>query len=521
MPLTKDELRSKFSALSPAARQETLRLVIEGGCRQGDLTPLFHADQLSVFEKWQANQGRRFVLEIARRWGKTYFLLCVALMVAIRTGGRVVYGAPTLRHLKEFVLPTLDVIAQHFPADCRPRFNSTNSHIEVAGGGWVHLFGADDIRQADTGAGSDAELAIFDECGANGMASILGYIIKSIFGPSLLMTGGGVLLGSSPARIPDHEFTALAEMAEAQGCYVRRTIHDNPRLSEAQKRAFIESDAKDEGLTVEQYMATDTFRREHLAERVIDRLLVVLPEWANVRETQFAPIERPEFFDAQVILDFGGVDPHAAHFGYWHFPLGAYVIEDEVLLRDGENTEALVRALKAKESQLWGTDRWEGTLRAFEERQHGIMVPEWMLAQQRAEAPTQPRIRWADNDIQLCRDLHELHGYSVVPTQKDNLELQVNRLRLLVGEKKVFVHPRCVHTDRHWRGTTWANHRRADFARKANEHGDLLATGVYGVRNLNRQRNPFPPGYGLPEGVRLRQPKQESAADRLAKTYRR
>jgi hypothetical protein len=468
--------------------------------RRGDLSHLLHEDQQMVLEAWLTSTSRRYVLEIARRWGKTYLLLCVALMVAIRKQGRVVYGAPTLRHLKEFVLPTLDTIAQHFPADFRPKFNHSNSHIEIPGcKGWIHLFGADDERQADTGAGSDAELAVFDECGANGVASLLSYIIKSIFGPSLLMTGGRCLLGSSPARIPEHDFTVMAEMAEAQGAYMRRTIHDNPRLTEEQKRTFIEADAKDEGMTPEQYMQTDTFRREHLAQRVVDRLLTVLPEWTDKREACRIAVERPEYFDAHAILDPGGADPHAVLWGYWHFLLAKWVIEDELLLRDGENTHDLSEAVKAKERALYGTDRWDGTVRAFAERDLELLshLPDWMKATWEKEAPQNPRVRFMDAaNLVTCRDLYDLHGLAFVPTAKDDLQAQVNNLRVLVRSDEVLMHPRCVHTDRHWRTTTWANHRRKEFARRAGEHGDLLACGIYGARNLDKQRNPTPQRMG-------------------------
>jgi len=522
-PQTPDEWLSALSKLSPPERRAARQQLIEEGWREGDLTPLLHSDQLGVLDTWLNSTARRFVLEVARRWGKTYLLMCVALMVASRKPKcRVVYGAPTLKHLKEFVLPTLDTIASTAPEELRPRFNHSNSHIELSNGSWIHLFGADDERQADTGAGSDAELAIFDECGANGVAGLLSYIIKSIFGPSLLMTGGRILLGSSPARVPEHDFTTMAEMAEAQGAYIRRTIHDNPRLTEAQRTAFIEADAKDEGLTPEAYMKTDTFRREHLAERVVDKLLVVLPEWQDKRATCIQAVERPEFFDAHAILDPGGADPHAALFGYFHFPLAKWVIEDEILLRNSENSAELAAAVKAKESALYGTDRWDGTIRAFEEADAPLFeaMPTWMRDSWEKSAPKNPRVRWMDNNLSMCRDLYDLHGLAFIPTAKDDLNTQINNLRVMVNSDSVLIHPRCVHTDRHWRTTTWANHRRKDFARRAGEHGDLLACGIYGARNLDRQRNPFPNGYGLGPDVRDRRQRAMTMAEKWGRALK-
>ena len=496
--------------MTPSERLSLRQQLTSEAWAEGDLTHLLHEDQRNVLSQWLASTAGRFVMEIGRRWGKTYLLVVVAFMVCLRKPRvRVVYGAPTLRHLKEFVLPAVDKVALDAPEHLRPRYNSNNSHIEFANGSWIHLFGCDDQRQADTGAGNDAELAIFDEAGAAGVASLLIYVIKSIFRPSLLMTGGRILLSSSPSRVPEHEFTEMAEQAEARGAYARRTIYDNPRLSDAQREAFVAEDAADEGMTVDAYKQTDTFRREYLAERVVDRLLVVLPEWETKRATCRVEVPRPDYFDAHAILDPGGADPHAVLFGYWHFPKARWVIEDELLLTGGENSHDLALAVRAKETVLYGTNAWDGTVRAFEEQDAHLWaaLPDWMRSSWAKKAPRNPRIRFMDAaNLITCRDLYELHGLAFVPTAKDDLQAQVNNLRVMARSDEVLMHPRCVHTDRHWRTTTWANHRRKDFARRGNEHGDLLACGIYGARNLDRQRDPKPAPLAF----------QTSAADRLA-----
>lgn len=463
----------------------------------GNLLWILDANQREMFGLWQRSTARRFVLECGRRVGKTFLLVTVACMTCLRKPGcRVVYCAPTLQHLKEFVLPAFDKIAASCPEEIRPRFNSSNSHIEFHNGSWIHLFGADDKRKADRGTGGDAELAIIDEAGADGLSDILVYIAKSILGPSLLMTNGRILVASTPARSPEHEFTAMCEQAEAQGAHVRRTIYDNPRLTDEQRETFIATDAADEGMSVEAYKASDTFRREYLAERVVDRMLIVLPEWLQARATCLTAIERPPFYDALTWLDFGGADPHAAHFAYWHFKLAKVVIEDELLLKDGQNTAELARAVKDKERSLWGVNAWAGTLRAYEDTESGAWAAMYETAKKAYDesCPTQPYVRWADNNRQLIVDLQNLHDLAFCPTRKDDSELQVNNLRVLIQRGDVLVHPRCVHTDRMWRNTQWENHRRLDFARVGGEHGDLVATAKYGCRNLFR-RNPYPAGW--------------------------
>lgn len=460
---------------------------------RGDLSPLMHEGQREIQALVEQNPRGTFVLEIARRWGKTFWLVCLAFSVCLlKPRARVVYGAPTLKHLEEFVLPAIEKICLRLPWELRPVYNQAKGHLTFPNGAYVHLFGADDKRKADRGRGAEADLCIFDEAG---FCPLLRYVIRSVFRPQLLHTGGRTILASTPAESPDHDFTAMAERAETNGLYARRTIYDNPRLTEQQIRQFIEDDAKDEGMTPAEYVETDDFRREFLAERVINRLLVVIPEWEKRREELLIDVPRPKYFNGQVTLDFGGNDPHAAHFGYWHFERAEFIVEDELLLRNGENTAELAEAIKAKEKELWGVNCWDGTLRGArdEATQHLLdALPEWLRGLvDKKETHPQPHSRWCDNDIQLARDLYQLHRLAFIPTAKDNLELQVNNLRVAIRQKQFRVATRCVHTDRHLKSTTWKDHKRKDFARKGGEHGDLVATSIYETRNIDR-RDPSP-----------------------------
>lgn len=504
--------------LSTEERAELRQLLNREAWRRGNLRHLLHPDQKLAYDRIKVSTGR-FILEIARRWGKTTLLMLLAFEVCLRAAGRrVVYGAPTYRALREFVLPVVEKLAALAPTEYRPRFNATTGHVTFPhNGSYVALFGAQDKKAADRGRGPEAEAAFLDEAG---FTPVLMYVLRSIFGPQLLHTGGRTILGSTPAPLPDHDFTVLAERAELTGNFLRRSVFQNPMLTAEQLRAFIEQDARDEGLTPEDYQLTDTFRREYLAERVIDRLLVVVPEWGAINETTKRPnsescigiVERPEFYDGNTWLDFGGADPHAATFGYWHFRQAKYVVEDEALLRGGENTEQLARVVKQKETALWGVNRWEGTLRGAADPQLLAVLPDWMREAIDEDAPQQPYSRVADNDLQLIRDLYELHGLAFAPTEKHQKDLAVNNVRVMVSAHQLLIHPRCVHTIRHIGTTTWANNRRQTYARRGGQHGDLLDTIVYGVRNLSR-RNPEPAHLGLSPGqsarVRLLQQQEE------------
>jgi hypothetical protein len=392
------------------------------------------------------------------------------------------------------------------PSDIRPYWDGMRGHWRFANGSWVHLFGADDKRKANRGRGPKAVRAVFDEAG---FTDVLGYVLSSVFRPSLLLTNGDIFLGSTPSDLPDHEFTRIAEIAEANGSYFRRTVYENPMLSPERLQQFVEDDARDNGMTVAEYTASSEFRREYMAERVSDSSLVVMgDDWREMREAAMVEVPRPQFYDGYEALDMGGVDPHAGLFGYWHFERGWLVIEDELLLREGQNTAQLADAFKDKERALWGIDTWAGTMRGAAELE-ADSLPKWLLeaVATNTKPPLQPYLRVCDNDVQIAKDLMQLHRLAFVPTEKTDKFWHVNEFRILLRQGRVKIHPRCRNLDRHLRTTVWANERHHDYKRKAGEHGDLLDCAIYMARNIRKTRNPVPHGWGADPENQLVRPK--------------
>lgn len=456
--------------------------------RRGSLLWKLDSNQLGIVEEMEAKPRGRFVLECARRLGKTFLLCVLAVMVCLRKkGARVVYAGPTIKDVTEFILPNFDAVCEDAPPECKPWYDATKGHLKFPNGSYVHIFGCDDKRKANRGRGPAADLLIVDEAG---FIPILAYVVKSVLRPQSMTTGARMFIASTPAEEPGHDFTAMAERAEAKGSYARRTIYDNPRLTPERIAEYIAEDAEDEGMTPEEYVETDTFRREYLAERVVDRTLVGVPEWAEEAERLLVERERPEYWDAYVGLDYGGADPHAALFGYLDFERQVLVIEDEILLREGQNTSELADAIKAKERVLWGTEGWDGTLRALHE-EAGKNIPESWIGPN----PTrpQPYTRAADHDVQLSRDLQELHGIAFVPAKKGDKKHRINRLKVLIRQGRIEVHPRCKNLDRHLRTTIWSNSKQREWRRTGGgEHGDLVDALDYLVGVVDWQRNPWP-----------------------------
>ena len=482
--------------------------------RRGELAQvLLDSNQLTAYEALKASGASRYVLEWARRNGKTWLLNIIAIEECLSgPNRRVVYGAPTIKALEEFINPTFEAVLRTCPEHMRATYDRASGHWTFPhNNSYVHLFGCDDKRRADRGRGPSAHKAIVDEAG---FIPLLHYVIHDVIRPQLLTTGGGLIIGSSPSPEADHDFTHICEHAEANGHLSNTTIYDNPRLRPERIQQFIEEDARDEGMTVEEYTQTATFQREYMAKRVTDKTLTAMgDDWEQARPTCFVAQERPRHFDCYVGLDMGGGDPHAVVFGYLDFVQGALVIEDELLLREGENTAQLAEAIKAKEKALWHVEQFSGQLRGLPPQ--GTPLAHWH------GAPAQPYIRVADNDSQMIQDLLQLHGLAFVPTgQKDEKQWMVNAFRVLVRQGKVRVDPRCVHTDRHFRTTLWRNEKRSEFRRKNGEHGDLVDACIYLARRVDWSRNPFPLGWNVGPGEYLplaaRRKAQPSPAEELA-----
>ena len=473
------------------------RAAIETAWRQGNLAFKRHSLQQRIdgeLEACLARGGRRFVIEAGRKVGKTFYLVTKCAELSRKfPGARVVYGAPTLKHLGEFVHPEFSRVFEDAPPECRPVWNGLTSHYNFPNGFWVHLFGAKDEYQAKNGRGPGAVAAMFDEAG---FCEVLPTVLEDVFKPSLQLTRGFQLLSSSPADIPEHPFTAITEIEEARGNHAHASWLENPMLTDAMREAEIEENAAQAGMSRDDYVRSAKYRREYLGERVVDPTLVGFPEWEELRNTHIAEIERPSLFRAQEGIDFGGVDPHFVCFGYWHPGLGL-VVEDELVCRDGETTMQLAEAVKAKERELWGVNEWSGTLEGLSQqtlaRFFGDHIPSWAQDAASKHKRGQPWMRSRDTDTQLGIDLYA-QGLLTIPTRKDNKQLAVDSLRVLMRKGQLWLHPRCKKLDRDLRATTWANDRREQWARRADgSHGDGCDALVYLNRNLEREV-PLEPG---------------------------
>lgn len=313
--------------------------------------------------------------------------------------------------------------------------------------------------------------------------------------PSLQTTGGKALYTCSPPLSPGHEFEARYLAARLDGLAEHDDVYGNPRLSAEDVKNLIAREASRLGVSPEEFVQSTYWLREYMSLTVIEEMRAVVPSWTEAREkTVVGEWQRPKFFDAYEGGDWGFGDPHGWVFGYWDFEAALLVIEDELWLPRC-NTQKLADAVKTKERELYGAEKWEGRLYGLQtapELLTSLSSTPFLLEAARGDAPRQPFLRVGDDDLLVLADLHQLHGLSVCPTRKDNPALAANEFDILVRNNQVRIHPRCKRLIKECASTLW-NKQRTDWERTSDGHGDVLKAAHYMLRNVMRHRDPRPP----------------------------
>lgn len=437
----------------------------------GVLSWKLHSTQERMYEAFHACADSTFIINCSRRLGKSYLLLIIAFEIALQyENKKIFYVAPSGKMVKNIITPIIRKLLEDCPEGMRPKWKQNDGCWVFPTGSQLHIAGAD-AERIESLRGGDMDLSIVDEAG---LMDDLEYIVNDVILPMGLHSGGRVIIASTPPYTPSHPFREYAEAAEANGNYFKATIYDNPLLTpEKIARAMVGATkgkiklkdaveiAKNKG-----NIENTTWRREYMAEFVTDSERAVVPEFSELESELVIEVERPQFFDTYVGMDIGVRDFTAVLFGYWDFLNARLVIEDEIVLNGPKmNTFNLAEGIKVKERELYNGKR--------------------------------PASRWCDVELLVIADLQQFHGLTFNPTRKDNLEAAVNNVRIMVQHKQIVIHPRCKNLIAHLKYAIWEKSR-STFARSADHgHFDCVAALVYLARNINRNRNPIPAGYGL------------------------
>lgn len=423
--------------------------------RKGVLHWKLHPAQRDIHNLVQTSKEKIIVVGASRQLGKTWALTVIALEHCLQTPNIIVkFIAPKAKDIRRILAPAIKEITSDCPKDLKPSFNSRENIYVFPNGSEIQLAGTDN-GHAESIRGNRAHLCIIDEAG---FCDELEYVVKSILLPTMTRTNGKLVMISTPSKSPDHPFMTFFDQAEARGTLVKKTIYDNPHLTQQQIDDIAEALGGKDSVD---------FRREYLVERIISETDAVVPEFGNedLRTKIILEWNKPPFFDSYVSMDIGGKDLTVVVFAYYDFARAKLIIEDEYVASGQVLTDEIARNVANKEKALWG------------------------------EKP--PYLRVSDNNnIILLNDLSVKHGLTFMPTLKDNADAALNNMRMLLRSERIIINPKCKTLITHLRGAIW-NKAKTDYSRNTTEghHYDMVDALSYLCRNVNFNKNPYPPGF--------------------------
>lgn len=413
---------------------------------------LLDETQTEMRDVWVKADSRKFVFLCSRRLGKSYMMCVLALQSAMARRCKILFITSTQKDARDIVKPLMNKIIEDCPPSIRPVFKRQDSRFVVPStGSEILLVGVD--KDPDSVRGQEADLIIVDEAG---FVNHLDYLVSSVLMPMLLTTNGQMILATTPPKQLDHPFIGFLAEAESNGTVIKKTIYANPRVTPKQIAEYM-AEAGGEN--------SPDWRREYLCEILQDAEMSVIPEFSSVEKEIIYEIERPPWADRYVSMDLGFTDDTGLTFGWWDFQNALLVIEDELVIQR-ETSRVIAAKIQDVEGRLWKDQ--------------------------------EPYKRVADhNNPQLIFDLNSMHGLSFGLANKDiGKEPMINRLRLMIANKQVIIHPRCKNLIMQLRFARWKDAGKTTFVRSENfGHFDLVDALIMMANSLNRNRNPVPVNY--------------------------
>jgi len=379
------------------------------------------------------------------------------------------FGAPYQNALRDFLLPIFRQILKDCPVDIRPVWKQHESKWVFKNGSYIKLCGANN-GQFDNLRGNKSDLFVLDEAA---QIDKVDDVIHGVAMPQLLSSKNPhkkIILPSTPPTTPDHPFKRYAENAKAVNAYSHFTIYDAGYSVEEIDRIASEIDGGKN---------STYFKREYLAQFVVEEELQILPEW---KSEYVQEIKKNDFFQFYTVvegLDIGYRDFTAWIMGYYDFTNSRLVIEHEYSLRENEyTTKTLAKGIKVGEDEY------------------------------RKGNTTRIRRISDNNNLNLIADLSRLHKLPFGPIRKNikdgkirhDKEWMVSQTRKWINDGKLIVHPRCKMLIASLDFGIWkAGH--SDFAKSEKlGHYDFLDALIYLVAGLIpsvQNINPIPPLYKI------------------------
>ena len=395
----------------------------------------------------------------------------IAIETALGTiNSQVMFGAPYQNALKDILLPIFRTILEDCPEDLRPVWKQLESKWVFKNGSYIKLCGANN-GQFDNLRGNKSDLFILDEAA---QVDKLDEVVNSVVLPQLLSSKNPhkkLILPSTPPTTPDHPFKKYAEDAQAVGAYSHFTIFDGEYSAEELKPFMAKAGGAD----------STTWKREYLAQFVVDSALHIIPEWTGHPEyvQEFKKDDYFQFYQIVEGLDIGYRDFTAFILGYYDFQNSRLLIEYEYALKENDfTTDLLAKNIKELENEYTTANK------------------------------TRIRRISDNNNLNLVADLARLHRLPFAPVSKNTgsgtdrkgKEWMVSQARQWINAGKLIIHPRCKMLIASLEFGIWKTGH-SEFARSEKlGHYDFIDALVYLIAGLMpsvQNINPIPPLYKI------------------------
>ena len=429
--------------------------------RKGILRFKLHPLQKTIYDEFYGTDDYFTTMLIARQTGKSYLLAVLAIEACLRKPDSVVkFVTPKLRMVKNILNKNMKTIIKDCPADIKPEWKENDKAWKFPNGSEIQAAGTDN-QHYDSIRGGTCSLWIVDE---SGFCNDLEDVVYSVLTPTTTMTNGRGLLSSTPdPNEPEHPFIKIfVEKAKIDDKLFKYTIDDNPMLSEEEVNKIV-SRFPDGRRSVR-------FRAEYLCEVVRDETKTVIPGFNDEAEAELVTedIIFPPYYDYYLSMDIGGKDFTSIVIAFYDFINNNIVVIDEIVHKDKQGTKKIAQSVKDRIKEHFG------------------------------EKP--PYLMFADNNnIILLNDLRSDHGLSFIPTQKDNKQAAINKVKLLINNRQLIIHPRCKTLIAHLKNARWSNSTKGGYKSFARDveggHYDTLDALIYLVRNVITSKNPYPDQY--------------------------
>lgn len=456
--------------------------------RKGILRFKLHSLQKIIYDDFYNSDDYFTTMLIARQTGKSYVLAVLAIETCIRTPDSVVkFVTPKLRMIKNILNKNMKAILKDCPADVRPEWKENDKVWQFPNGSEIQAAGTDN-QHYDSIRGGTCDLWVVDEAS---FCNDLEDVVYSVLTPTTTMTGGRGLLSSTPdPNDSEHPFIKVfVEKAKLENKLFKFTIDDNPMLSK--------TDVKKIEDRYPQGRRDPRFRAEYLCEIVRDQTKTIVPEFDDDAEKEIVTDQfmKPSYFDYYLSMDIGGKDFTSILLAYYDFINNTVVVLDEIVHKDKQSTRKIASSVLSKIEEHFGEKR--------------------------------PYLMFADNNnIILLNDLRTDYGISFIPTKKDNKQAAINKVKLLISNRQIIIHPRCKTLIAHLKSGRWANHLKSGYKEFAKDveggHYDTLDALIYLIRNIIITRNPYPKDYNALGGSThfIREKDPQGSQGVLAKLFK-